>query len=91
MTFEWDEAKNRTNKARHGISFEVAVRIFKDPHCVTKLDWVVDDEIRWKTTGLLDGAKMLVVIHTWTDGDIVRVISAQKATHGEVREYTHDC
>ena len=31
MKFEWDETKNRLNKAKHGISFEVAARAFADP------------------------------------------------------------
>ncbi|MBR5097249.1 MAG: BrnT family toxin [Treponema sp.] len=27
MTFEWDENKNDANKKKHGVSFEMAVRI----------------------------------------------------------------
>jgi uncharacterized protein len=31
MRFVWDEAKNRANKAKHGLSFELAKRVFADP------------------------------------------------------------
>lgn len=30
MTFEWDENKNRINKKKHGVSFEMAVRVYLD-------------------------------------------------------------
>ena len=29
MNFNWDRRKNRTNLARHGITFEDAIRIFE--------------------------------------------------------------
>lgn len=38
MTFEWDEKKNAINKKKHGISFEMAVRVFLDEKRVEKLD-----------------------------------------------------
>jgi len=34
MKYEWDEAKNRTNVAKHGLSFEDAEQVFAGP-CVT--------------------------------------------------------
>ena len=30
MTFEWDDNKNNINKKKHGVSFEMAVRVFLD-------------------------------------------------------------
>ncbi|MGP1349098.1 MAG: BrnT family toxin [Stomatobaculum sp.] len=38
MIFEWDEEKNSTNKKKHGISFETASYIFKDPHYIEMYD-----------------------------------------------------
>ena len=32
MTFEWDEAKNKINQAKHGISFEEAQSVFEDAY-----------------------------------------------------------
>jgi uncharacterized DUF497 family protein len=34
MKYEWDDAKNRKNFAKHGLSFEDAGRVFDGP-CVT--------------------------------------------------------
>jgi Ribonuclease toxin, BrnT, of type II toxin-antitoxin system len=35
IRFEWDESKNRTNQRKHGVSFEIAARVFLDPlHCL---------------------------------------------------------
>ena len=34
MKYEWDEAKNRKNLAKHGLSFEDAAQVFSGP-CVT--------------------------------------------------------
>ncbi len=31
MEYEWDEAKNRKNLAKHGLSFEDAERVFSGP------------------------------------------------------------
>jgi len=30
MPFEWDDDKNRINKAKHGISFELAMQVWLD-------------------------------------------------------------
>ena len=32
ILFEWDEAKGKTNRLKHGISFEVAILVFADPY-----------------------------------------------------------
>lgn len=39
MIFEWDENKNKLNKKKHGISFEVAVRVFLDDRRIEKIDF----------------------------------------------------
>lgn len=38
MTFEWDERKNEQNKRLHGVSFEMAARVFRDPNAIPFLD-----------------------------------------------------
>ncbi len=53
MVFAWDEDKNRSNRRKHGVSFDTAARIFEDPHAISYLDRVVDDEQRWHTIGAL--------------------------------------
>ena len=37
MTFEWDENKNKINKKKHGVSFEMAVRVFLDEKRIEKI------------------------------------------------------
>ena len=46
MVFAWDEAKNRVNRRKHGISFELAVRVFEDPSAVSYVERVVDGQER---------------------------------------------
>lgn len=60
MQYEWDEAKNRKNFAKHGLSFEDAEQVLSGP-CVTFADdRFAYGEERFVTLGLLGGR--LVVI-----------------------------
>ena len=90
MRFEWDEAKSRQNRQKHGISFEIAQDVFLDPFCLTILDQVVQGETRYWTIGRLESLTILVVVHTTRDergGEITRIIPARKATPREQRFY----
>jgi len=91
MKFDWDEVKSRRNLAKHKISFEVAQSIFEDPNLVSLLDRVVDGEERWNSLGLLEGAAVVLVVHTYCDRaggeEVIRIISARKATPTERRNY----
>ena len=87
MQYEWDEEKNRINKAKHCISFQPAVRIFDDPIFRVISTKVVDSEERWKSIGIVDGVMLVLVAHTWTNDDVIRVISARKASRQEQRDY----
>ena len=46
MNFEWDEDKNRANYAKHGVSFEIACKIFDDPLAAYLFDRIVEGEER---------------------------------------------
>lgn len=91
MRWTWDADKDRINKAKHGLSFELAQRVFDDPLAVSRPD-PDPDEARWQTVGLI-GAVAVLVIHTWpeTDPEIGdetgRIISARKATSHERKAY----
>ena len=82
MQFTWDERKNRTNRRKHGISFETAVLVFNDPYQVSALDREVEGELRWQTIGMVKGIQVLLVAHTRleSDDEVIRIISARKAT-----------
>jgi uncharacterized DUF497 family protein len=89
MRFEWDEAKNRQNLAKHGINFEAATLVFEDPYVLSDLDRVVDDEERWQTIGTI-GVLIVLVAHLWWDEDgeeVIRLISARKASSAERKSY----
>ncbi len=92
--FTWDEAKNQSNQRKHGISFEIAARVFSDPLHLSIQDRLESGEERWQTLGLIDGTSMIVVAHTYTSvglphepGDEIRIISARLATRKERRMY----
>ena len=94
IEFEWDEAKNRINQRKHGISFEVAREVFRDPLRVSLVDRIVSGEERWQTFGMVEGVLLLLVAHTtWDDLDmdtpveVVRIISARKVTPMERKIY----
>jgi uncharacterized protein len=88
VQFTWDERKNRSNQAKHGVSFETAVLAFADPYQLSRPDQEVEGEVRWHTIGMVQGSHVLLVAHTVSepndDGEeIIRVISARKATPRE--------
>lgn len=86
MRFEWDEAKNAANIRKHGIDFKDAVDIFSHP-MLTAIDGrFVYDEERRVAIGLVRQI-IGVVVYTERCGDVIRIISARKATKREVRLY----
>ncbi len=90
MRFEWNEQKNRANRRKHGVSFETAQRVFDDPLQLSRLGYEENEEERWQTIGLIEGEVVLVVAHTYRqqgDDEIIRIISARKATRHERRHY----
>jgi uncharacterized DUF497 family protein len=84
--FEWDEAKAADNYAKHGVSFEMACLVFKDPFAIERLDDREDyGEDRFILTGMAEGT-LLTVVHTERNGR-VRIISARQATRHEQNDY----
>jgi uncharacterized protein (DUF4415 family)/uncharacterized DUF497 family protein len=51
VRFEWDEAKNRQNRRKHAVDFEVAALVFDDPNQRSEQDRFVNGEERWQTIG----------------------------------------
>lgn len=91
MIFEWDEHKARSNKAKHGVSFEAATFVFLDLRAITVLDHRYDEE-RWITIGKA-GNRVLTVAHSIYEDEheeIIRIISARDATPAERRRYYAD-
>ena len=34
MDFEWDSAKDRANRKKHGVGFRTAAKVFLDPYAI---------------------------------------------------------
>lgn len=89
IEFEWDPQKDKSNKRKHGVSFEEARTVFFDDNATQFFDneHSVDEE-RFLLLGMSTQLKMLVVCH-WekAQGDIIRIISARKATKSERQYY----
>ena len=86
MHYSWDEEKNSSNIARHGIAFEDAKRIFEGP-TVGRVDERFDyGEIRVYAIGLVNGFE-ITVIYTDRDNEERRIISAWRAEPHERRYY----
>jgi uncharacterized DUF497 family protein len=79
VRFEWDAAKARANLRAHGVAFVEAVAVLDDEFALTREDSDADDEPRFVTLGLSDVGNLLVVVYTYREPAIVRVISAWKA------------
>jgi uncharacterized DUF497 family protein len=95
--FEWDPAKNLSNQRKHGVSFEEAAQVFRDPLFLSWKDRVQDGEERWQACGEVEGLTMLIVAHTtWEEVDdgivmeVVRIISARRAEPKERRRYERE-
>ena len=86
MNFEWDEHKDESNFKKHGIRFAEAARIFLNPVLTRSDDKTDHGELRESSIGLLDGAVVLVVIHTDRNGS-TRLISARRANRSERRNF----
>ena len=86
MQFDWDETKNQINIRKHGIDFTDVVDLFNHP-MLTLLDEREDyGEDRWIGIGWIKSL-VGVVIYTERIDDVIRIISARKATKHEVRRY----
>jgi uncharacterized DUF497 family protein len=90
LKFEWSEHQDRTNRAKHGISFVEAQSVFYDEQARQFYDHEhADDEDRFVMLGMSVGLRILVVVHTFRrNADVIRNISARKATRNERKYHT---
>ena len=89
LRFEWDEAKAAANAKKHGVTFEEARSVFFDDRArlIDDPDHSEDEE-RFILLGLSSTLRLLVVCHCYrSKGNLVRIISARKATARESRSY----
>lgn len=78
MLFEWDEKKEETNIAKHGIHFSTAALVFGDDNRI---------ENRYITIGQINGIAIIVMVVYTERKEIIRIISARLATRREKEAY----
>ena len=84
--FEWDEEKNKANRAKHGVGFEDACRIFDGPIVTAPDDRKDYGEVRLISYGALEPGLILAVVYTQRKKRR-RLISARKASLKERQAY----
>ena len=86
MDFEWDVGKNKANIKKHGISFELAAKVFLDSKRIERYDAEHSsiEEQLYKTIGMVN--KVVTVIYTERK-TAIRIISARLAEQEEIDEY----
>ena len=89
IRFEWDSSKAAANLKKHHVSFEEAQSVFYDELAVQFFDEEnSSDEERFLMLGMSSGAKLLIVCHCERGhGEVIRIISARKATKRESAFY----
>jgi len=89
IKFEWDPSKAIANTKKHGVSFEEAQSVFYDEFAVQFFDDEHSgDEDRFLLLGMSTEARLLLVCHCERDaGNVIRIVSARKATKRESTFY----
>ena len=88
LRFEWDPNKNEVNKTKHGLSFETAKEVFYDEFAILfdDPDHSIDED-RFLIIGSIKTEQICIVSHCYRDDDLIRIISARKATKAEKQVY----
>ncbi len=88
MKVEWDPQKAASNKRKHGVSFHEAVTCFADPSGL-----LLEDEVhpeRLALIGVSEESRVLYTVFAERADDVVRIITARKATTHERRRYEEE-
>ena len=86
LEFEWDEAKARINQEKHKVSFLTAAAIFLNERLERIDDREEYGELRWIALGRVE-SEVYRVVYSWRGENLIRLISAQKASKDERKIY----
>jgi uncharacterized protein len=90
VIFEWDTAKAKAKRRKHGVLFQEAATTFGDPFAMTYSDPDhSESRQRFLTIGMSSRDRVLIVAHI-DDGDSIRIISARKTTKREREQYEEE-
>ncbi|GJQ53190.1 MAG: hypothetical protein HKUEN02_20370 [Anaerolineaceae bacterium] len=88
MKFEWDPAKAASNIRKHGVTFEEAITVFKDPLAFIFGDTAHSEhEHREIIIGISAVRRMILVCFVERYEDTIRIVSARPATRLEIKDY----
>ena len=85
MQFEWDEAKRRTNIAKHGVDFALIAELFETDHAEIEDGRFKQNEKRFLALGRFEGASYIVAFAR--RNETIRIISAWKVGEKGKRRY----
>jgi len=88
MNYEWDEAKRASNIIKHNVDFADCVGALEDFAAITEEDDMLNyGEARYTTLGMGFDGRILYVVWTQRGENMIRIISARKASQNEARNY----
>lgn len=85
LAFEWDENKNKSNRAKHSVSFEKAKEVFEDENAI-EFRGNVSTELRIIRIGKTFSKILVAFIYTVRFA-MIRIISARQASKKETKAY----
>ncbi len=86
FTIQFDPQKAQSNFRKHGVRLTDAAAVLGDAQALSIEDHDHDEE-RWVTLGDDGNGRILVVVYTYRDPNLVRLISARKAQPREIQQY----
>ena len=86
VAIEFDPVKAKANFRKHRVNFADAEQVLHDTNALTVDDPDAEDERRSITIGMDSLGRVLVVVYTLR-GKKIRLISARKASPGEMEQY----
>jgi uncharacterized DUF497 family protein len=88
VRFTWDARKAAANLEKHGVSFAEAATAFDDEQAAYYPDALHED--RFVLIGYSRRQRLLYVVHAEVGQDVIRIISARRATRHEKEHYEND-
>jgi len=88
VRFTWDSRKAAANLRKHGVSFQEAATAFEDPLGAYYPDTLHED--RLILIGYSRLQRLLYVVHAEVRREVIRIISARRATSHEKTHYEND-
>jgi len=89
IEFKWDISKAASNKKKHGVTFEEVKSVFYDDFAIQFFDDENSElEDRFLILGFSNQSRVLLICHCeQNSGNLIRIISARKATSKERKLY----